>query len=95
MTEAAAIKSVRRFYLLKRQAALEAGDEALSLVWRAKQEAEAGEALPAGFPCLSSLAEHGYSTEQDLNGANSDELLELGFSGRQVTAILAALAPLL
>lgn len=88
------IKSVRRFYLLKRRRARELC-EPLEGAWQAKQEAEPGAALPATFPYLTELAEHGYTTVQDLDGANVTELGELGFSTLAAEAILAALEPLL
>ena len=88
------IGSVRRYYLQKRQTAAELGDKALELVWRAKQEAEAGTSLPADFPHLSSLAPLGYVCAEDLFGADECELRDMGLSRKQAETILAALAAL-
>lgn len=90
-----AIESKRRFYLLKRRAARLVGDCALEAVWQAKQEAEGGSALVAPFPSLSVLTDAGYSTVEDLNGAETQELVELGLSRRDAASVLAALAPLI
>jgi hypothetical protein len=88
------IGSARRYYLLKRQAAETLSDNGLAMVWRHKQESEPGEDLPTGFPSLSVLQEAGYSTVEDLTGAGTDELVELGLTQRQAESVLAALAAL-
>lgn len=86
------IGSPRRYYLSKRHAAIDNGDRALALVWRSKQEAEPGTALPSDFPHLTALQGCGYKTTEDLNGADVQELTELGFETREATAILTALS---
>jgi len=63
----------RRYYLAKRHAALDS-DTGLDVVWRAKQEAEPGAPLPSTFPCASRLAAGGYTTAEDIRGAEPAEL---------------------
>lgn len=46
----------------------------LEAVWKYKQEAQPGTALPATFPFLADLALSGYTTREDLNGADEYEL---------------------
>ncbi len=90
----AEIKRPRRHYLLKR---LEARAEcsSLELAWRAKQEAEPGTALPTGFPSKATLADNGYTTEEDLDGADEAELEKTaGLRKYEATAALSALAAL-
>jgi hypothetical protein len=86
--------SVRRFYLAKRHAAAEIEDHALEAVWRGKQEAEAGTDLPASFPFLTELEALGYTTEEDLDGADACELTDLGLGAFEAEAVLAAFAEL-
>lgn len=83
--------TVRRYYLAKRQEAAELCDEALELVWKAKQRAEPGSDLPDSFPYRTRLVELGYEALEDLSGADACELTEQGFSSREAAAILAAL----
>lgn len=85
----ATLGSARRYYLSKRHSAHDSGDFALSDAWRGKQEAEAGDALPSDFPYLSRLQGRGYSTLQDLDGADADELTSQGFTSREAAEILA------
>lgn len=89
------VKSARRYYLLKRLAACAEGESALASVWRAKQEAEPGTLLLETFPSQATLEAAGYTTVEDLDGASTEELAELGLSSNQIDAIIAALAPLL
>lgn len=91
----AEVKSLRRFYLHKRLYAALYEDSELALTWRSKQEAQSGTELPASFPERSTLGELGYSTVEDLDGADIEELSRVGFSSNQATSILAALQPLL
>lgn len=87
------INSVRRHRLLKRLAAGVAGDTALAAVWRAKQEATPATALPVGFPQATALAAAGYSTVEDIDGADADELVaNTSLSTREADAVLTALA---
>lgn len=88
------VGSVRRFYLLKRQAAA-ALDEPLAETWQAKQEAEPGTALPADFPDLEVLVAAGYSAVEDLDGAEAQELVDLGLAPHRADAVLLALQELL
>lgn len=82
--------SPRRYYLAKRHAAKAIGDKGLSLVWQQKQEAEPGTTLAASFPYASRLSAAGYTTKEDLEGADTRELYEQGFSTTEATYILAA-----
>ena len=62
-------------------------------MWRAKQEAQPGTALPADFPYLSRLAAEGYTTVHDLDGADVEEMISAGFNEREALAIGVALEP--
>jgi len=87
--------SHRRFYLWKRLSANAQGLYAMGAVWRAKQDDEPGVALPDTFPSRSRLLSIGYSTKEDLVGADVDELVEyVGISQREAEAVLAAFAKL-
>lgn len=88
---ATTINTVRRFYLLKRRAARRFGDKGLEGVWRQKQEAESGTALSASFPAADLLELAGYTTEEDLDGADIDELVEAGIPYHDASAAIAAL----
>lgn len=66
---------------------------ALEGVWRAKQEAEPGTPLPSDFPYLTRLAQSGYTTVHDLDGADVEEMLEAGFNEKEALAIGEALEP--
>lgn len=70
------VGSPRRYFLLKRQAALRENSPALAGTWRWRQEQEPATPLPAGFPYSEQLADAGYTAEEDLAGADLDELLE-------------------
>jgi hypothetical protein len=83
----AEIRNVRRFYLHKRLT----GEEETRPVWQAKQEAEPGTALAEDFPCRSELAALGYTTEEDLDGADQDELVRAGLKTNQAKKVIAAL----
>lgn len=89
------VKLPRRYYLHKRLEAAAGEDWPVAGVWRWKQERQPGVALPADFPFLVRLVEKGYSTREDLDGADERELLKLGFSTREAAAILKALEALL
>lgn len=92
----AEVKRPRRYYLRERQQAVRAEEWDLSGVWRSKQQGQPGVALPASFPMLVQLAAQGYTTVEDLDGADEAELAANGeFSVRQAAEILAALAALL
>jgi hypothetical protein len=87
--------SYRRYLLLKRLAFRETESFALQGVYRQKQEAQPGTALPAGFPFFASLTAAGYTTQEDLVGATRDELSRyVGISSRDADAVLTAFADL-
>lgn len=66
--------SYRRYCLLKRLTWLELDDSAMAGVWRSKQEEQPGTALPSTFPYLYLLTPRGYTTREDLDGADVYEL---------------------
>lgn len=84
------IENTRRFYLLKHFAECDSGFDGVS-VWRHKQESIAGTPLSAGFPSKDELADIGYSTVEDLAGADAKELTKRGLSSAEAAAILTAL----
>lgn len=89
----ATLGTPRRFYLSKRtEARLLCHDS--ERIWQAKQEAQPGTPLPEEFPHAAQLAELGYETREDLDGADEDELVRLGVRARDASEILAALAAL-
>jgi hypothetical protein len=86
---------LRRFYLMKRQAANLRTDYEIASVWQGKQEAEPGTALLASFPSYTALVAAGYTTKEDLEGADVIELYNyVGLSQRDAEAVLAAFAKL-
>ncbi|MFO7178986.1 MAG: hypothetical protein DIU78_009830 [Pseudomonadota bacterium] len=88
------LRTIRRFYLAKRHAAHELCDLALEALWRGKQEAEPGAALPVTFPMRGELAALGYTAVEDLDGADVEELARLGLSRKDAAAVMAALSKL-
>lgn len=88
----AELKTVRRYYLKKRFFARQQLDE--EGLWIGKQEAEPGVALPATFPHIADLTGFGYTTIEDLDGADEFELTCVGLSTIEAKAVLVALAPL-
>ncbi len=95
-SDGAHFKRARRYYLRKRLWELRnRPGEGQDGVWRSKQEEEPGVALPATFPFLSTLAPCGYTTVEDVDGADVPELRELGLSRLEAEAVLTALAPLI
>lgn len=88
-------KRPRRYYLHKRRHAEASGDGQLASVWRAKQAAESGTALPATMTGYATLAAAYYTTQEDLDGADATELQDLGLTQREAAAVLAELAELL
>lgn len=95
MADGAVILNARRYYLGKRLHAARGPTPGLANVWRAIQEATAGTALAAAFPCATALAAAGYTTREDLAGATVDELVDFaGLTSREAQAVLAALAAL-
>ena len=68
----------------------------MASVFKHKQDSEPGTALPAGFPFSTKLAAAFYTTVEDIDGANNEELRdEAGLTEREATAVLTALQPLL
>jgi hypothetical protein len=87
--------SYRRYLLLKRRYWLEMDNRAMEGVFRGLQEAQPGNALPVTFPFRIELAAAGYSTREDLTGADQRELWTMaGLSLRDADAVLTALAAL-
>jgi hypothetical protein len=87
--------TLRRFYLKKRHMAKLAGEHALSAIWHARQEEQPGTALPAAFPFRAELVAAGYTTSEDLEGADADELVEWAcVDNSAAKAIIAAHAAL-
>lgn len=82
----------RRYYLLKSHAAAEREDTALERAWWAKQDGTAGTALVATFPSRAALVAARYTTTEDLDGAEADELIDhAGLNRAQANLVLAAL----
>jgi hypothetical protein len=89
------VPSPRRYYLLKRLEAARSEDRPLDGVWRSKQEAQPGTALPTTFPFRSQLVAVGYTTAEDLDGATVDELVTyVSLPSRDAAAVVAAAANL-
>lgn len=87
----AELTNVRRYYLQKRRKAREIEDWALETVWQAKQEAEPGTALGARFPHRAVLSTAGYTTTEDLDGADRAELVTAGLTTREAQDVIGAL----
>ncbi len=87
------VNNRRRYYLLKR---LYAKDNELDSegIWKGKQEALAGTALPVDFPLVDILTAAGYTMVEDLDGATSAELYVAGLTTHQASAVLAAFSAL-
>jgi hypothetical protein len=87
--------TVRRYALMKRQSACIVRDYEIAAVWQAKQEAEPGTLLDATFPFQARLSEAGFTTKEDLEGADAFELLNyVALSQSEADAVLAAFAEL-
>ena len=87
--------TLRRFYLKKRKMAAKGGELALSAVWHARQEEQASDPLPVGFPAKSELEAAGYTAIGDLEGAAEDELMDWAqLSSNAARAVVAAYAAL-
>lgn len=90
------IRSARRYFLLKAQAEESQADPDLGGVWRSRQQDEPGTALPETFPHRARLVARGYSTHEDLDGADPKELVrQAGLSQREAREVLTALEALL
>jgi len=89
------VGTARHYYLLNRLAADQRTEFAVRDVWKGKQEAEPGTALPTSFPSYAALSAIGYTTKEDLDGADADELVEtVGLSQSEAAAVMAAVATL-
>ena len=86
----ATLNTPRRYYLQKRRKARALSD-ATEMVFQAKQDAEPGTPLAATFPHLTQLATAGYTTTEDLDGADEDELVTAGLTRREAQDVVAAL----
>lgn len=82
--------SARRYYLGKRKAAADRCDDDSEALWKGKQEAEPGTELPSDFTLRSRLSAAGYTAEEDLDGADVDELINAGFTQREAEAVITA-----
>lgn len=87
--------TLRRIYLKNRKVTAEAGDLAISGLWQSRQEEQPGVALPTDFPFRADLVAAGYTTAEDLEGADADELVEWAcVDNSAAKAIVAAYAAL-
>lgn len=88
----------RRYCHRMRMNARVRGDGELESVWKYKQEAQPATPLPSSFPFLDQLACAGYTTQDDLTGADAYELYRIAHLDSQdaevVLMALAALPPL-
>lgn len=92
----AEVRRYRRYCLLKRLASRSFNDRGLEFAWQSKQEEVDGTALPSTFPSKDALEAVGYSTAEDIDGADCRELLEnVGLNQRQAQAVIAAASALL
>ncbi len=88
------LKRPRRYYLSKRLLARLREEE--ESVWIFKQTNEPGVALPSTFPFLTELNAAGYLAVEDLDGADTNELITyVPLSNDGAAVVLAALAPLI
>jgi hypothetical protein len=96
------VGTVRRYLLLKEQAATQRGDEEIALAFRGKRMSEPGTNLPAGFPGLTELAAvtPPYTAVEDLKGptiersADVEELVAAGLPRKLAREVIAALTEL-
>lgn len=67
----------------------------MASLWQSKQESEPGTPLPDDFPSLDELAVAGYTTKEDLVGADSQELISyVRLSRNDAERVIAAYAAL-
>jgi hypothetical protein len=87
----AAVRNPRRYCLLKSRA-LDANDmRELAAAFRGKQDAITGTPLPGGVPHQAALAAARYTTVEDLDGADVDELVDQGFPRAHALAVIRSL----
>jgi len=84
------INTVRRYYLLAYRDHLFVREHGIAQAYLAKQQETTGTALPVAFPYLSELATKQYTTQEDLDGADVEELRSVGFTVGKAKEILAA-----
>lgn len=84
------MKRPRRYYLHKRLEARLLCDDNEG-VWKAKQEAEPGTPLASTFPSKAKLETLGYTTTEDLDGADEAELVRAGLTQAQAKTVIAAI----
>lgn len=86
------VKTHRRYCLLKAHAASDEDATELAKTWLSKQAAIAGTALADDFPTKSQLEAAHYSTVEDIDGADEDELvIRVGITRAQAAAAIAAI----
>ena len=86
-----ALDTLRRYYLSKRRYFNALGETSRAAFWRWKQEQIAWPDLPTAFPSRTKLIAEGYQTVRDLDGADEDELREIGLTKSQAAAVLVAM----
>lgn len=88
--------SYRRYLLLKRATQKALGNSHMEGVWRAAQEAVLpATPLPTNFPYLSVISIAGYTTREDLNGADVHEVERVAkISHQDAVVVIAAFAAL-
>jgi hypothetical protein len=87
----AEVRRPRRYYLHKRLHAKLYESSDAEAIWKAKQEAEPGTPLDSAFPFKSALEAIGYTTTEDLDGADEAELVRAGLNQREAKQVIAAL----
>jgi len=89
------LKIYRRYCHRMRMNERRLGNGQLESVWRYKQEAQPGNGLPSTFPFLTTLSDAGYTTREDLDGADLYELYAIaGLGQRDAQVVLDAFAAL-
>lgn len=89
---AASIRTLRRFYRAKIAATRANAERGLEDVWRGKLNATSGTALPVDFPGLAALAalDPPYTVLEDLDGADTLELVAAGLDHKLAAAVIDA-----
>lgn len=84
-------RTYRRYCLMKRFVANRAREYANAQLWQNKQEAEEGTDLPSDFPHRSALEAAGYTTKEDIIGADDVELNDVaGLTLSAAAGVIAA-----
>lgn len=81
----------RRYYTLKIRQAVRNKCSGLEAAWRAERETIPWPDLPSGFPARDKLLAENYQTVRDLDGAELDELLNIGLTTAEAEAVLTAM----